>query len=329
MKEFERKRPWAVYGVWTLLIVALIGWTVWYFALKDIVGQRVEAWAAAQRAAGAQVSYSAVSYSGFPLRLTLTFEEAGYVAPGGGWSLTTPRIALHINPSDLALIIIEPRETLAWTTKGVRRTFTPRESAISVHFSNDRPDRVIVEGQNIAITRNGAPDMTIGKIVAGIRPDPRTAADGQFSLDAEAVDFIKLPKGFEALGGQMQMLNARVVIENGAVLSAPSRDRLAAWREASGAARVEALRTSWGPAQVTATGRFVVDDERRPEGDLSLNLENPEETFAALSRSPTASEQTANVYRALSALGMAPVLSFRDGEKTLYGQKIGTVEPIR
>ena len=29
------------------------------------------------------------------------------------------------------------------------------------------------------------------------------------------------------------------------------------------------------------------------------------------------------------ALGMTPVLSFRDGEKRLYGQRIGTVEPIR
>lgn len=329
MKPAKRKRPWTVYSVWALLIVVLAAWTMWWFALKDIAKQRVEAWAAAQRAAGAQVSYSAAAASGFPLRLTLTFDDARFIAPGGGWNMATPRVALHINPSDLSIFIIEPRATLSWTTRGAQHTFTPRESAISVHLANDRPDRVIVEGKNIAITRNGAPDMTIGAIVAGIRPDPRAAGDGQLSLDAQAIDFIKLPQGFEALGGQMAALNARVVIEKGAVLIAPSRDRLAAWKEAMGAARIEGLHVVWGSASLTSTGRFTIDDQRRIEGDLTLTLEKPEETFAALTKSPTVSAQTAAIYRALGALGMTPVLSFRDGEKRLYGQRIGTVEPIR
>lgn len=329
MTAAKRKRPWAVYAVWGLLIVVLAAWTMWWFTLKDIATQRIEAWAAAQRAAGAQVSYSSVAASGFPLRLTLTFEAARFIAPGGGWSLATPRAALHINPSDLSLFIVEPRDTVSWTTRGAQHTFTPRESAISVHLANDRPDRVILEGKNIAVTRNGAPDMTIGSIVAGIRPDPRAAGDGQLSLDAQAIDFIKLPQGFEALGGQMEALNARVVLEKGAVLAAPSHDRLAAWKEAMGAARVEGLHVVWGPASLTSTGRFTIDDQRRIEGDLALTLEKPEKTFAALTKSPTVSAQTAAVYRALGALGLTPVLSFRDGEKRLYGQRIGTVEPIR
>ncbi len=102
-----------------------------------------------------------------------------------------------------------------------------------------------------------------------------------------------------------------------------------AWKAASGAARIEGLNVEWGPAKLTATGRFIVDDQRRPEGDLSLNIENPGETFAALSKSPTASAQAASIYSALSALGLTPVLSFRNGKKLLYGQPIGTVEPIR
>lgn len=329
MSTAKRARPWTVYSVWALLIIVLVGWTVWWFVLKDIATQRVAAWSAAQKAAGAQISYRSVVASGFPLRLTLTFEYPHYVAPGGGWSLSTPRAALHINPSDLSLFIVEPRDTLSWSTRGAQRTFTPRESAISVHLANNAPDRVIVEGKNIAVTRNGAPDMTIGAIVAGIRPDPRAAGDGQLSLDAEAIDFIKLPQGFEALGGQMQTLSARIVIEKGETLTAPSRDRLIAWKAAMGAARVEGLHVVWGPASVTSTGRLTVDDQRRPEGDLSLMLDKPEETFAALAKSPTASAQTASVYRALSALGLTPMLSFRDGKKLLYGQRIGTVEPIR
>jgi hypothetical protein len=318
-----------VYAAWTLLIVVLVAWSVWWFTLKDMAIRRVEAWTAAQKTAGAQVSYSSVGASGFPLRLTLTFEDPTYVAPGGGWSVSTPRAQLHINPSDLSLFIIEPRDTLSWTTRGASRTLTPRESAISIHLTNNRPDRLVVEGKNVAVTRNGAPDMTIGSFVAGMRADPRMAGDGQFTLDAQAIDFIKLPQGFEALGGQLQALNARVVIEKGAVLVAPSRDRLMAWKAATGAARIEGLNVEWGPAKLTATGRFIVDDQRRPEGDLSLDLQNPSETFAALSKSPTASAQAGSIYSALSALGMAPVLSFRNGKKLLYGQPIGTVEPIR
>ncbi|MEJ0023206.1 MAG: DUF2125 domain-containing protein [Alphaproteobacteria bacterium] len=249
MTAATRKRPWAVYATWALLIVVLAAWSVWWFTLKDMAIRQVQTWTAAQKAAGAQVSYSGVAASGFPLRLTLTFEDPSYSAPGGGWSLSTPRAQLHINPSDLSLYIIEPRDTVSWTTRGASRTLTPRESAISVHLTNNKPDRVIVEGKNVAVTRNGAPDMTIGSFVAGIRSDPRSPDDGQFSLDAQAVDFIKLPEGFEALGGQMQSLSARVVLVNGAVLATPSRDRLMAWKAAAGAARVEGLNVEWGPAK--------------------------------------------------------------------------------
>ncbi|MEJ0023207.1 MAG: DUF2125 domain-containing protein [Alphaproteobacteria bacterium] len=78
-----------------------------------------------------------------------------------------------------------------------------------------------------------------------------------------------------------------------------------------------------GRQKLTATGRFTVDDQRRPDGDLSLKLEHPGETFSALAKSPTASAQAGAVFSALSALGMAPVLTFRNGKKSLYGQKIG------
>ncbi len=328
-------RIWGVYAMWGLLAAVLIAWTGYWFVLRDIAVERVEAWVAAQKANGAEAAYSGVSASGFPFRLTLTYENANFIAPGGGWTLSTPRVALHINPANFNLFIIEPRDTVAWTTRGARRTFTPKKSAISVHVTDNKPDRVILDGEDIAVTRNDAPDMTIGSIVAGLRPDPRAAGDGQFSLEIKSLDFIALPKGLEAFGGTVQTLNAAIVLENGATLIAPSNDRVAAWKDAQGAARVEALGFVWGPANVTSTGRFVLDQQRRLEGKLDLTLEKPADVFAALAQSPTLSRDMANTYnlmaQANAALGVSfkPTLVIQNGVMLLNGFPLRTVDPIK
>lgn len=336
MNRPRRRRPWALYALWGLFALAFIAWTAWWLTLRSVVVGDVESWMSAQRAAGVQAGYSKVSASGYPLRLTLTFENAKYAAPGGGWTLSTPRVALHVNPSDLSLFIIEPRGAVTWTTRAFSRTFSPHSSAISVHTSFGRADRITLEGEGVHVLRNGADEATIAKIVMSLRPDPRAAEDGQLAVDVDGLDIAQPPKGFEQFGPRVQSLNARVVFEKGAALVAPhAADHIAAWIAAGDGVRVEGLGFVWGPATVTSRGRFALDDKRRLAGRLDLALAKPEMVFAALSQSPRFSPDMADAMRVLAIANTAhgkPLtapLVIENGIMLFNGLPIRTVDPIR
>jgi hypothetical protein len=331
----RKPRPWFLYTIWTVLIVTLLAWTGWWFALRGQVIAHIEGWAASQRAAGAEASYRRISASGFPLRLTLTFEDALYAPAGGGWRLSTPRVQLHINPSDLSLFILEPRAAVTWATRGVTRSFTPHESAISVHVIAGKADRVIAEGKQVAITRNGAPEMNVGSFVAGVRPDPRAPGDGQFSLDADAITLASSPKGFEAFGEDVKTLNARIVFEKGALLLAQGQDTLSAWAKAGGAARIDGLGFAWGPATFTSTGRFKLDDQRRLDGILDMSLDKPADAFTALSQSTTISPDLALLYKMMAQANaqkgepLKAPLTITNGVMSFNNLPLRTVDPIK
>ena len=329
----QKHNSFWLYFMWGLLALVLVGWTAWWFVLQSQVVAQIDKWMATQRVAGAEVSYARVAGSGYPLRLTLTFDDFSYQAPGQAWRASTPKVQLHINPSDLSLFIVEPRDTISYASRGAARTFTPRESAISVHVTNNAVDRVVAEGKGVAVTRDGAPDMTIGSFVAGVRPDPRAPGDGQFTLDSQAIDWATPPKGFEAFGKQVQTLNARIVFEKGATLIGPGDDRIGAWKDAQGAARVEGLGFVWGPATVTSTGRFELDAQRRLDGILDISLDKPGGVFSALAQS--ASPDMAQIYQLMAVANEArggPLeapLVIDNGVMMFNNLPIRTVDPIK
>lgn len=331
----KKSRPWSLYAVWMLLIVTLLAWTGWWFALRGQVIGNIQVWAASQRAAGAEAGAKRISASGFPFRLTLTFEEVVYAAPGGGWRLSTPQAQLHINPSDLSLFIVEPRATVTWATRGVTRTFTPRESAISVHVTDGEADRVIAEGKQVAITRNGAPEMTVGALVAAVRANESEPSEGQFALDADQVMLAKQPKGFEAFGPEVKSFNAYIAFEKGGLLLAQGQDTLGAWAKAGGSARVDGLDFFWGPAHFASHGRFTLDAQRRLDGILDMSLDKPAEAFTALSQSTTISPDLAVIYRMMAQANaqkggpLKAPLTISNGVMSFNNMPLRTVDPIK
>ncbi|MGE3302374.1 MAG: DUF2125 domain-containing protein [Hyphomonadaceae bacterium] len=284
MSAPARKRPWGLYALWGFAIAAAFCWTLYWFALKNEAVRQAVAWFSAQRAQGADAAYARVSASGYPLRLSLTFEDAHYAPAGGGWRISSPKAALHVNPTDFSLFIVEPRAPVTWETREAARVFTPKESAVSLRLKNRAIERIVAEGEGVAVTRGGAAEMTIGSFVAGLRADPRALGDGQLTLDAQAIALAAPVQGLEGFGRDVRALNVRAVIERGAAFLTAPGDGYAAWRAEGGAARVEGLHAAWGPAEFTAQGRLAMDARNRLAGALDLDLAKPAETYAALAQ---------------------------------------------
>jgi hypothetical protein len=149
------------------------------------------------------------------------------------------------------------------------------------------------------------------------------------------IDLAAPPKGVEGMGAKIQTLSARIVFEKGAVLIGPGSDRVGAWKQAGGAARVEGLGFTWGPATISSQGKFALDDQRRLAGALDIVLEKPGETFGALAQSPATEPGMAKMYAMMGVANTArggPLkapLVIENGVMLFNNLPITTVEPIK
>jgi hypothetical protein len=284
MSAPRRHRRLGLIVPWALFAIAALGWTVYWNILRIRTMEAAQAFVDRQRTAGASLIYSSVAASGYPLRLTLTFSGPAYEAPGGGWALSAPSLDLHVNPSDLRLIILETHGAVTWRDREVVRTLTPRTAALSVRTEKGAFERAILEVHDVSIAREGHAPAILESAVIGVRPDPRRAADMQVSLDAAHLALAAAPAEFSGLGANIASIEARVVIENAAAAERASAHRLEAWRAAGGAARFEGLGLEWGPAKITGTGRLGLDALRRPQGRLDLAIEDPQAALNALAQ---------------------------------------------
>ncbi len=323
---------WALWGLSALLALA---WFAYWHFLRVRAVAAADAWVAAQRQTGAEAGYARVRASGFPLRLTLTFAEPAYQSPSRGWALSAPALRVHLNPSDLSLLLFEPEGAVTWRNGTAVRTLAPRTAVASARFRDGALERVSMQAQAIAVRREGGGASTIERLLVHLRPDARTGDNAQIALDIDDWALARSPSGFEAFGATVGSIKARVVIEHAATLARTQTRNLQAWRTAGGAVRVEGLALLWGPADLTASGRFTLDQTERAAGRLDMKLREPATALAAIARSPAlppamarAMERSAEAAAAAGAPIELP-LAVQDGVMRLGALPIRTIEPIQ
>ena len=329
----RRHRRLGLYIPWALFLAAAIGWTIYWNMLRVRMIETAQAAVAAQRAEGAKISYDRVNASGYPLRLTLTFTNAAYEAPGGHWALSAPTLDLHMNPSNLSLVIFETHGTVTWRNNLVIRTLTPRTAALSVRTEKGAFSRAVFEAHDLAVSRNGGAPGTFETLIVGVRPDPRQARDMQVSIDATNLKLAKAPSGFEGFGTTLASIEGRVVIEQADVIETAKTNRVEAWRAAKGVARIEGAGLLWGPARMIGTGRVSLDAQRRPQGRLDMSLTDPAPALSALARPMSPTMRTAMEASAEAAATkggpLALPLILENGVLSLGPLPVRTLDPIQ
>lgn len=245
---------------WTLFALACAGWTAFWFVAKDQAIQRLDAAIISAKARGIEAGYDHVRASGFPLHLKLNLENAR-IATAALPKLEAARLPVAVNLVDPSHLIIDLKDGVRWTGRdGVAHGIDPTRGAMSVHWKGDALTR-------ISLDLEGAPTK---KLLAHLRPDPRTANAWQIAVVLEGAT-------------SNDALRAGVVVDNtDALLSATGDDPLAAWIARGGRANVEAIELDWQGAKMTGAGAFALDAQRRPEGAVTLKAEGQSAAILAL-----------------------------------------------
>jgi hypothetical protein len=330
------KRGWLIVP-WALFALIVIGWLIYWNQVAASAEAQVAAFIAQQNASGAHISYRHISRHGFPVLLRLEIDGVSYAPAHAHWALQTARADLNVEMLNTQHLIFQQRAPIAIIGgHGPAASLTARTLLASIRSQNGALAVAGLEADDLSVAdphRSGA--LSVAKLVANMRPDPRAAGDTQLAFSAEGVRLARPARGFEGLGQAIGMLRADVVIEHGAqMLQAEDQDRLGPWRAAGGKLRIEALALRWGPIETIGTGQVGLDPARRLSGRLALALAHPAPVLDAIAAGPKLS---GSARRALQSLAAGYVVNGRalrldvdaqNGELMIMGLPVRALPPV-
>ncbi len=289
--------PWAIFGA------LAIGWVIYWNVLATGARVALERLVASQNAAGAEAHVGTVRTLGFPLQLALELNDVRYATRGSGLRISTPQLIAHINPANPQHLMATFPAPIDLTRGDKPHRITARAMRLSVRLHGRELARAGLSAEDFRMfdEEDGLADLEASTLVLNVRPDPRNSEDVQVSLTLGDATLKAHVRGFEALGDTINALDAAIVVEHADAISLRG-DPLFAWRDAGGAARVEALRLVWGTLNATGAGRITLDDYRRLEGNLTLNVARPAETLETIAAEPDLPAQSRIQLRALAQL---------------------------
>lgn len=278
-----------------VLVVAVAGYTWWWFEAASQVQRGFARWADARRATGWTVDY-VLSVSGYPFALIATIDQPRIVAESGKWRWQGPRIVSRAAP---------------W-----------RVSEVTVEFPGTHVIALPATGPEMTVTANkanGAADVSVAGAIENITAEIRDATLkspelGSFHADRIALRASQAPPGAQMEAGSptpppgpaVVLEIARLVLPDAArgalgqtveraTLNAqltgripPGRklaEAITAWRDDGGTLEIRELSGIWGPLTIAAAGTLALDGNMQPQGALNARARGFNETVDALVKS--------------------------------------------
>ncbi len=266
-----------------LIAVVLAGYGWWWRVVADSVRDQIGQLQTAQREAGRDLSWDALTTRGFPYRVETTVGALHFTAPDRATAWDSERVVVNVHPLSLGQVEV--------SLEGQQHFFYARERWVETDVRADKA-LVNVRGLNTAETRIG---IDIERLTGKAKLD---ATDVNFIVDqasggfnvSEAHEGEPLPQvellvrlNNVALQGNLDLplgpTIALVDIDAAAKLPANLPEASAAilfaeWRRTGTPIEIRKLELEWGGVSVAATGEFKLDQQSLPEGKFNLKLGN-------------------------------------------------------
>jgi len=276
-----------------VLVVAALGWGLYWFIGARATERGLAAWFEARRAEGWTAEAATLATSGFPNRFDTTFEGLHLSDPetGVGWSAPWFQIlSLSYKPTHvIAAWPAEQELRLPGETLGLAAT--RMIGSLELGTTPALPlERLVVEGDTAALASSRGWSAEIAAAQLALREHPgaqdRPVYDLAVSLDGFAPDSAELRRlrALVELPGTIETLSADLTIgfDKAWDLSA-----IEVARPQPRAVVLEDLAVRWGDLVLIGNGAFDVGTDGRPVGELFFEATNWREMVAIAEASGT------------------------------------------
>jgi hypothetical protein len=281
------RRTLLIWGMGPLLL-AVAGWSGWWFHVSREAMSLFQDWAAEQRANGVDTQFARLTSGGYPFSVTVTVDHLGMAGPGRGWFISAERVAVAFRPWRLDRYTLEslaPVRLAHVAIPGSLRSPVIARSLDGVYALGDpdTPHDVSLAARDIEGPEGLRADtVTISLQVpdAPARTGEATALTGRIEVSnamirplvasglADTVDFATLAL---RVGGP--------VPPEGSVLK-----RMELWRDGGGIVDVPELALRWGSLDLRGDGTATLDEAMRPLASFALRIAGLRETAGEFER---------------------------------------------
>jgi len=263
-----------------LLVIALGGYTAFWFTAAGRVADGFTEWAQSLRAQNLDLSWQQIRVGGFPLKFDVELSEARLIGPAG--ELHLKLLSGSALPWNFRLWrLAAPDGLTATAAPAAAATLTVQSATGSVLVGSDGGATVwlaLARPAGEAGMRLAAQDALIWLSLPPHPPQGHTEPMVGLALDLHQVSLPAVPPPFH---NPLDEIAVGVTVM-GAIPAAPPARAAAAWRDAGGTLELDHVAARWGSLAVTGSGTLALDANLQPMGAFSGGVEGYDELMAAL-----------------------------------------------
>lgn len=329
---------WKLYAPFIGFAGLVVLYTIYWFYAAGEVKAEARAWIAEQEGYGFTITHDKLSVGGYPFRLNLIAEAPSITAPEaeGGWSARYDRLSATAMPYNFNHWI------LAFIGEGQVRTgehqldLAAERARLSFISRKGQFRELGVELIDLQITLSEDANFPIKALERFELTSEIDNEDGlQTRMELHGLSLTGKGEGpslMASLGERIEMARFDSRITQSQYLLDEANPE--SWRAHEGRLNLALLQVEWGDVRFGAQGDLTLDETARPEGRLSVLIEDPNAITDALVDARMLSRDQGDALR-LAAL-MAPrreggiALPFRlqNGALFLGPARLGEVDPL-
>lgn len=318
-------------------IVAVAGWSAWWWFAASAQKFAWRTWLEDRQAAGWVAETSDISVRGYPNRIDTTLSDVRIANPKAGWAWSGPffqTFMLSYKPNHI--IAVWPSEH-TWSTPRGDVSFAAETMRGSVGFVPDTNltlDRTQIEIRDLGLTGSDWASALKSAQFASRRVLPPNAPEYSHQIGFDAMD-LTLAKPFKRKVDPLNILPE--------ALESAHFDLVLQYDQPWGRKSVETtpprllaisvkdVDVIWGKLRIEAKGQVAVDRQGQADGALTIKARNWREIISLLSAFGIPSELTENLESGLAVIArlsgdprtIEVPLTFRNGQTRIGPVSIG------
>lgn len=265
----------------TMIVIVALIWSGWWMLGASARTQAFEAWIKDRRADGWVADSSDLSVRGYPFRHDTRIRGFDIADPNSDWAWSAPDfeiLSLAYDPT--AFILSWPREQKVSSPDGTVTVSTSQMRG-SVSFETDTDLALIAATIEIddlgLISTSGWTGSALRGLIASRRAEPGTAPDIAHDVAVTLSDVV-LPAPLKRQIDPAGVLDRRIEsakLDGTAAFDAPwDRHAVQGRKPALTALALRDVDITWGDLRLQARGRFTIDDDGFPDGEIDITARN-------------------------------------------------------
>ncbi len=263
-----------------LLLLAVGGWTGWWFLAAGRIDAGVDKWIAGQEAKGAEFTYAGRSLTGYPFRFEVAFDEPRFKGASGAAQWQGDRAEFVMQAWNLTHLIGRvPGHNVIVGADGIRNSVDlDGKAAFSLSWNKSGLRRLGAQsGEAQALL--GGQAYLISNLSLNFAPRPESPDDLMIAVQWDKVTLDDAPHGAPYLGTELGP--SRLIGEVRGFFpayEAAGRDLRGVWPallENGGAVEVAQALLDWGPLDLGAQANLEIANGRA-NGAFKVRIDNAE-----------------------------------------------------